>query len=488
MSLIKRTKKSIYGLENDLSTLASDIASESSRAQGAESTLTSNLSAEVTRATTAEAGLSSAISAETTRAQGAESTLQSNIDAEASRATTAEAGLSSAISSEATRAQAAEAQIASDLSAEVTRATAAEGTLTSNLSAEVTRATTAEAGLQSNIDAEAAARTSADNTLQGNIDTLEAKVVALGNAFNYVGGVDGGVDEASAYDLTSLPLGGKDAGDYYKVLTAGYFKVAEVQAPFYANVGDGIVFNTLGKVDKIDNTDSNVFETEGSDIAVTGSADTGFYLDIKAGFKGRVSTLESGLSSEISRATSAEAGLQSNIDAEASRAQGAEASLSSAISAEASRATTAEAGLQSNIDAEVTRATAAEATKLAIAANLSDVADVPTARTNLDVYSKSEVDSAISSQSNKTMNATVTVVNGKVTFPKAPVGGVDGVAFGIINVFGVVTSAPNVADMVEISIDASDASGKTFIVNSDVAGEYDGLTAKAFIVYNPSVA
>lgn len=118
---------------------------------------------------------------------------------------------------------------------------------------------------------------------------VDAKVAKLGNAFNYVGTVDGGTELAPT-DLSLLPEAGKDAGDYYKVAVAGYFTV-DGSTLVFANLGDGLVFNLVGGVDVIDNTNSSVAGTA-NEIAVTGSADTGFVVAIDAAFSGRVTTLE----------------------------------------------------------------------------------------------------------------------------------------------------------------------------------------------------
>lgn len=121
------------------------------------------------------------------------------------------------------------------------------------------------------------------------IQSVNNSITALGNAFNYVGALSGGA-QGSAYDLATLAADGKNAGDYYKVDVAGYFKIG-AGAEFYANVGDGLVWNIAGSVDKIDNTDSNVQGTVDY-ITVTGSADTGFIVDVATTLKTRISTLE----------------------------------------------------------------------------------------------------------------------------------------------------------------------------------------------------
>lgn len=289
--------------------------------------------------------------------------------------------LNAAIAAEASRAQAAEATLTSAVAAEATRAQAAEATLTSAVNAEATRAQGAEAALDGRVTAvegsmikkDGSVAFTADQSMNGNkltnvanpVDNGDAankgfviaQIAALGNAFEYVGTVEGGADAASALDLATLQK--KDAGDYYKVTTAGYFKVGN-GAAFYVNAKDGLIWNIGGGVDKIDNTDSEVAGTTNF-VKVTGSTDTGFVVDIEDNFKGRVSTLESGLSAEVTRAQAAEGTLTSNLNAEVARAQAAEGVLTTAVAAEQTRAEAAEATLTTNLAAEVTRAQGAEA-------------------------------------------------------------------------------------------------------------------------------
>lgn len=246
-----------------------------------------DLAAEVTRATAAEGVLTTALAAEVTRATSAEGVLASNLATETARATTAEQALASDLATEVTRATAAEGVLTSDLATEVTRATAAETALTTALAAEVTRATTAE-------------------------QALDSRISALGSAFNYVSTLTGGADAASALDLASLAQ--KDAGDYYKVASAGWFKVGAGSA-FYANTGDGLVWNLVNGIDKIDNTDSSVAGTPDY-IAVSGSTDTGFVVDVATQFKSRVATLESGLQQEITDRGAADTALNNLISQE----------------------------------------------------------------------------------------------------------------------------------------------------------------------------
>ena len=127
-----------------------------------------------------------------------------------------------------------------------------------------------------------------DVRAKANYDAIvgtNSRIDALGNAFNYVGVLGtgsfesfaGSVDAENATDLADLPSSGKDAGDYYKVAADGYFKVGTGTA-FFVKANDGLVWNTGGGVDKIDNTNSNVMA--GKNISVTGSTDAGFTVSL----------------------------------------------------------------------------------------------------------------------------------------------------------------------------------------------------------------
>ena len=363
-------------------TLTTNLAAEVTRAQAAEGQLTSDLAAEVTRAQAAEGKLTTDLANEVTRATGAEGTLTTNLAAEVTRATAAEGVLTTNLDAEVTRAQGAEGVLTTNLAAEVTRATAAEDQLNSDLQAEVDRATSAEGGLNTRLTAVETSYVNKDGSVAftgnqsmgGNLLTnvgtpvndtdaankafVIARIGDLGNAFNYVGTVEGGEDEAAAFDLSSLA--NLNAGDYYKVTATGFVKETAAGTPFFLNAGDSLVKNiTADGWDKFDNTDPLV-SGEASFIDVTGSADVGYVVSANASFKGRVSTLETDLAAEVTRATGAEAQLTSDLAAEVARATTAEGALTTAINNEAARAEGAETVLQGNIDAEVTRAQAAE--------------------------------------------------------------------------------------------------------------------------------
>lgn len=118
---------------------------------------------------------------------------------------------------------------------------------------------------------------------------ISEAIAELGAAFRYVGEIEPGEDEASAFDLSALES--QEAGDYYKATTSGYVTLPGVRENFFVNAKDGILFNKSGSFDKVDNSNSEVQGTEDF-VTVTGSTDTGFVVDIAEGFKLRVTELE----------------------------------------------------------------------------------------------------------------------------------------------------------------------------------------------------
>ena len=197
-----------------------------------------------------------------------------------------------------------------------------------------------------------------------NVGQLNSAISALGNAFNYVGVVEGGAGAGSALDLETLTT--KTAGSYYKVTTAGYFQVG-AGAAFFANVNDGLVFNTTAGVDVVDNTNSSVAGTSGY-IAVTGASDTGFVVDIDTAFRTAVSTNTSDIADEIQRATDTEGAL-------ASLSTTAKGNLVAAIN-EVSAAVGTEAGRAAGVEGTLASLTTTDKSNLVAAINESSGAVV----------------------------------------------------------------------------------------------------------------
>ena len=118
--------------------------------------------------------LQSNIDSEESAREAADSTLQSNIDTEASSRSSADSTLQSNIDTEASSRAAADSTLQSNVDSEASSRAAADSTLQSNVDAEASSRAAADSTLQSNVDAEASSRTAADSTLQSNIDDLDS--------------------------------------------------------------------------------------------------------------------------------------------------------------------------------------------------------------------------------------------------------------------------------------------------------------------------
>lgn len=305
---------------------------------------------------------------------------------------------------------------------------------------------------------------------------VDGKVAALGSAFNYVATVAGGADSASAFDLNTLTQ--KDAGDYYKVATGGYFKVGAAGTPFRINAKDGLVFNLASGVDIIDNTNSEVSGTTG-EVAVTGSTDTGFTVALDSAFKGRVSTLETGLAAEITRATGIETGLGGRLTAAESNI----ATNSSAIGNLATLTTDAVSSLvaainevDSHADAAKTAADSAQgevdAIEAAVGLNtngtlaaytgtnyLNSVTTIKAATVALDTALKTEVDARASADTALDGRLTTVegAVNGKIGDLTTLTTDAKGTLVGAINeVDAHADAAKTAADNAQADVDALD--------------------------------
>lgn len=159
---------------------------------------------------------------------------------------------------------------------------------------------------------------STDAATKNYVDTA---ISGLGAPFDYVGTVSGDV-QATPTDLSLLAK--TDTGSYYKVAADGYFTFSGVA--FFAKAGDGLVFNSAGGVDRLDNVDAAVSGTADY-IAVTGSADTGFTVDLDAAFKSRVSNVEVNLSTLSNTSASAISSINGNIATVANAVANAQAEV-----------------------------------------------------------------------------------------------------------------------------------------------------------------
>lgn len=96
----------------------------------------------------------------------------------------------------------------------------------------------------------------------GKISTAMLDLGADAGLWNFVGGVDGGVDAANATDLSLLAE--KDGGDAYVVEAAGWFTLGVANDEFELPAGNAIAFTATGGIVQLGNSDlgtANEFET-----------------------------------------------------------------------------------------------------------------------------------------------------------------------------------------------------------------------------------
>ena len=245
---------------------------------------------------------------------------------------------------------------------EINRAKAKETALEQDITDERLRAEAADAALQQAIDDEINARTNAVGGVQSQID-------AMGSAFNYSGtlpdmvGVSGSGSETDPYVVDTMNPGTKDAGDYYKITESAHYRVNAGEGneqTLSLQVGDGVVFNTAGGLDRINNQQSTLTGTAG-EIVVTGSVESGYRVSVAQAVKDSVVAVDSRVSAESTRAVTKENALQADIDSEVSTRSSQVAALTGDLDDEVNRAKAKENALTGSLNTEIARATAAEA-------------------------------------------------------------------------------------------------------------------------------
>ena len=130
------------------------------------------------------------------------------------------------------------------------------------------------------------------------------------------------------------------------------------------------------------------------------------------------------------------------------------------------------------VSAEKTRAELAEATKLTKSDNLSDLTNVAVARTNLEVYSKTETANLISQGGAEGIMEVLTVINDKIVLSHTPKNGL------ILN-FATVrhTDANLVSWDIPVIKDITDVTGKTFTLSPDLTGQFNSKTVSVQYFY-----
>jgi|GEM_PF-1439554 uncharacterized protein YlxP (DUF503 family) len=462
MAVLQRHKNTIYGLVTDLAQITTSVTNEATARAAADVVLQGNIDAEATRATAAEGVNATAITNEATARAAADTTLQSNITAEATRATAAEGVNAAAITAEASTARAAEAANASAITAETTRATAAEGVNATAISTETAARIAGDTAAQSYADGILAAFEA------GDFQTLEDLVAVINSDSSTVGSfrkeiadiIDSAPEALNTLNEIATYINVNGTGD--DVLTAITNSVTAAKAEIRGEVT--AAYDTLAEVE------------DALDI-INGSG-VGSIAKVAADFAAADTTLQSNITAEATARAAADVTLQSNIGAEATTRAAGDVTLQGNIDAEATARAAADTTLQSNITAEATARTNADETLTTGLGNLSGVTDAGTARTNLAVYSKTEMDAALLLAGARFITEILTVTADAITLTHAPK---DGVLFN----FGTVRHTD--ANFVSYDIPATvGGSATVYNLAPNASGDFDGKAVVVQYAYTPA--
>lgn len=134
----------------------------------------------------------------------------------------------------------------------------------------------------------------------------------------------------------------------------------------------------------------------------------------------------------------------------------------------------------SALNTEVSTLNTSISTKLAKSENLSDLSNVATARTNLDVYSKSEIDAQVQNvvvSSMKYKSELVPVSGDLITLTHAPI---DGSVLN--NEFVIHTDSENNSFFIPVTVTET-AGGKEFLLQPDQPNQFNGSSVRVQYLY-----
>lgn len=307
--------------------------------------------------------------------------------------------------------------------------------LTNSIAAEVTRATTVEGSL--------ASLTTADKT--DLVTAINSEVTRAGAAEGVLTtNLAAEVTRATAAEAAEAARAAGVEGALASLTTA--VKTDLVSAINSEVARAGTAEAALGvRIDHVlSNTDPVALDSLAEIVTAFQAADS----SLNGAITSLAASAGTGLTDEVARATAAEGVLTTNLAAEVTRATGVEGTL-------ASLTTAVKTDLVSAINSEAARAIAVEGALASL---------VTTDKTNL-VAAVNEVRNAalvIKSEN-------VTVASDKIVLAAAPKGG----AAGILNFTTVRLIEAGLAYDAPVTLDSTDATGKTFIIAVDTSGQWD---------------
>lgn len=423
-----------------------EIDIEVNRAKAEENRIDTALQTEVSRSTAKDAELTSAIQSEMERAKTVEKDITESLQALKSSVANKNTEVTDALTAEINRAKAAEKELTDNLAAEVSRATDKENELKNNIDSvetvvnnEVTRATAKEkeiadsvAALSGTVANEVKRSTDKDAELTkalsdevtraiskdaehtASITAINQALDVINGADTVVGSINHGVADSKHYTDDEIAKLKATVGTDLTNALKDYATKTEVDNRIKDVIGTApAALDTLGEIaDKLSSNDDAVSAIVNTLSEKANSADVYTKSDVDA----KVTTINSTINAEVTRATAAENKVATDLTTEVSRAKDAEKALSdkidkingdasvigsiahsledakhytddeisklnvsvgNSIAEEVARATRAEKANADAIVAEADRAKAVEAEiKDSVAANRADIAEI----------------------------------------------------------------------------------------------------------------
>ena len=349
--------------------IANAVKAETDRATNAEGSLETKIAEETKRASNSELALDNKIDKEITRATTKESELNTKIDKEITRATNAEGSLETKIAEEVKRASDSESALDDKIDKEITRATTKESELNTKIDKEITRATNAEGSLETKITTEVGRidekikteRESIDSSIKAVSETLDKKIdtttsSTLAAANKYTDDESAKLKEliteeqtrATAAENSIKGTMTSEDNRIYQEAT-GYTHNEVVKLSTAINSVNSDLTTEITRAQKEETALKNSIDQLTTDTAnnidkAVSKANT--YTDTK------ISEVNSALSTEIDRAKTKENELNNSITGEATRAKEMEKAIAKTVSDEATRAKNKESEIEKTIASE----------------------------------------------------------------------------------------------------------------------------------------
>lgn len=410
MAIIKRSTKTIVGLESRLATIENSVVAETNRATGEEARIEGLVTAEETRALGVEASLQTQINDEASTRSNQITSVQTLINDEVARATGVEDGLRTDVDDHETRVTSLEsdtAKKAANLS-DLTDIAAARANLDVMSSQDIADAiTNAELNLGTNTSvADIAAR-----------DAIAAGELSVGD--NVFVADDGDADNEagftwSIFKVASTTDGSGAGSTFVKIMDAMTLQRTQSAAAIKSTYES--------------NADTNAFtDADKAKVDVIGDVADAANMPSGGNIISSVNALEASTQS-----------LQTQVDDEEAARIAADTALQTAIDNEVAARTGADAGLQTAIDNEVA------------------------ARAAADTALQTAITDAVAAGSVVFKTENLAISNDRIVLAQAPKDGM------ILN-FGTVRHTDAQFQTYDITVvaDATDTDGKTYILEVD---------------------